>query len=193
MCAGSQSPIGDMGDDDPDNPLRERLRERIESKSEPENTESEGDGGGGKDDDDPEDDDPEEMEMNMGEDAKQGVQMIAESLGVEPGEVEDTLMPLMGDGDDDTDDPSEMAAEDAVSEETVEEKIDEATEGVVSEDELEEKLEATRNELVDALGGEVRDVIQESNVGSTPSPDSTGGGSGGVQLFSDGGDDGGDK
>lgn len=191
MCTGSQSPIGDMGNDDPDNPLRERLRERIESKSE--NTESEGNYGDGEGDDDPEDDDPEEMEMNMSEDAKQGVQMIAESLGVEPGEVEDTLMPLMEDGDDNTDDPSEMAAEDAVSEETVEEKIDEATEGVVSEDELEEKLEETRNELVDALGGEVRNVIQESNVGSTPSPDSTGGSSSGYQLFSDGGDDGGDK
>lgn len=185
MCAASQSPIGDMGNDDPDNPLRARLRERIESKSESENTESEGNYG---DDDDSEDDDPEEMEMNMGEDAKQGVQMIAESLGVEPGEVEDTLMPLMEDGDD-TDDPAEMAAEDAVSEETVEEKIDEATDGMVTEEELEAKLEDT----VDALGGEVRNIVQESNVGSTPSPDSTGGGSADVQLFSDGGSDGGDK
>lgn len=175
-----------MGDHDADNPLRERLRSRIEQKSEgadgsTDSKEKHGD----KDDYD----DDDEMEQNAGvpDAVEEAAQMIAESAeDTSPEQVVEMLSPLFG--EDTRDDGQELAGEESVPD------------GVVTEEELDEKLDDLRDtvdekldDVVDGLAEETRDVIQKAEFGSTPSPSATSNGSGGVALFSDEADEGGDN
>jgi len=171
---------------DPDNPLRERLRSKLEQKADGDESgiESEENHGDEMDDEDDDEDDMESM-ADMPEGVEEAAQMVAESApdDVEPGQVMEMISPLFG--EDTRDDPQELAGEElnvdeVVTEEDLEAKLDDLRETVDS------KLEG----VVDELADETRAVVQEANVGRTPSANHVSG-SGGSELYSDGGENGG--
>jgi len=166
--------IRNMTDEDNDS-IGDQLRDKlgVGQKSE------DGDDVGDDDSIDQKEDGMEEM--TVGE--------IADEAGVPVADVIDMLEDVVdggeGKGDyeddeDDGDDPEdgEMKADDVDVAAKVEEKLDEA--GVVTEDDLdsvatmdevEEKLNEHQEEIADAVGEKLDDVMQKANVGTTPSPD----------------------
>jgi len=184
-----------------DDDLRDRLREKIGQKAEPDDdstdTESEMDGH----DNDDEDDEDDDMEMDMADDMKEAAQMIAEASAedVSPEQVMEMLQPLF-DGEDTRDDPAELAGDEVDIETIKAEARDaaaEAAEAVVAEAlpdgevATESDLDAKLDDVVEALADETREVIQQADVASTPTPSATGGDAQTTtsDLFSDGGDD----
>lgn len=201
---------------DPDTSLEERLREKITQQSEgdpdteTESTDSEATEAEGEHYDDEENDESESEAMDG--DVGEAVQMIAEAAeeDVTPTQVQEMLAPLFGE-EDTTDDAGEMAAdtedaEESIGEaevdinaealvddlsETIEEAVDEAVpDDVVTESDLEEHVESELDDVVSALADETREVMQQADVSSTPSPSG-----GGVEaelttddLFSDSSD-----
>lgn len=183
---------------DPDAPLRDRLREKIGTKSEG------GDPDGEATDSESADSEEDTVESEMDAEAvNEAIQMLVEEVedeDVTPEQVMELLDPILGDGEDtrdadtemagdysdDEDDDGEMEAEALPDDVVTEEDLDAKLDGVVTEDALDEKLD----EVVDALAAETKDVMQKADVGSTPEPTSTG--SPGVSkddLFSDTGGD----
>lgn len=168
-------------DSDPDEPLKQRLRQKagLAQKAETggeESTETEAEHGDKDGDGEDDEEDGDNMEMDMDADAYEAAEMLADMAkeDVEAEQVLEMLSPMLG-GEDTRDDPNEMAADTGdeaaaeVDREAVVEEAREAAREAVA-DELDEKLDG----LVDGLTDEVEATMQKANVARTARP-TTGG------------------